>query len=94
MHEQLRHLFIWETDRVQHDQPVNAVRRNKNVFPDDLQRRPFVSEFLRLHIEISCSHGPVGRPDRLATSIGHDRPQAGGYSARVWIVTGEADVIR
>ena len=42
--EQLRHLIVRKSDRVQHDQPVNAVRGNENVFADDLQRRPFIAE--------------------------------------------------
>ena len=44
VNQQLRHLVIWKTDRVQHDEPVNAVRRDENVFADDLKRRPFVAE--------------------------------------------------
>ena len=36
VHEQLRHLIVGKSDRVQHDQPVNAVRWNENVFADDL----------------------------------------------------------
>ena len=42
--EQLRHLIVRKTDRVQHDQPVDAVRGNENVFADDLERRPFITE--------------------------------------------------
>ena len=48
MHEQLRHLIVGKSDRVQHDQPVNSVRRDKNVFADNLQCRPAVTELLRL----------------------------------------------
>ena len=44
VNEQLRHLVVRESDRVQHDEPVNAVRRNENVFTDNLQCRPFVPE--------------------------------------------------
>ena len=44
VYQQLRHLVIRKSDRVQHDEPVDAVRRNENVFPDDLQRGPFVAE--------------------------------------------------
>src|SRR5206468_5934127 len=93
--EQLRHLILWESDRMQHDEPVDAVRWYENVFADDLQRvlRPTVAEFLRLRVEFTCSHGPMGRPERLAACIGLDRPQAGGYSARVWIIACETDVV-
>ena len=53
---------------MQHDEPVNAVRRDENVFADDLQRvfRPTITEFLGLPF----------------------------VSVDLWIVTGEADVIR
>ena len=50
--EQLRHLIVGKSDRVQHDQPVNAVRRNENVLADNLQRRPIDRESLRLIVEI------------------------------------------
>ena len=48
VHEQLRHLVVGKSDRVEHDQPVNAVSGNENVFADDLERvlRPTVAEFL------------------------------------------------
>ena len=36
VHEQLRHLVVGESDRMQHDQPVDAVRGNEDVFADDL----------------------------------------------------------
>ena len=50
MDEQLRHRVVGKADRVQHDQPVNSVRRNENVFANDLQRlfRPTIAKFLRL----------------------------------------------
>ena len=51
--EQLRHLIVRKSDRVQHDQPVNAVRWNENVFADDLQRRPTVAKLLWLLL-VSC----------------------------------------
>jgi hypothetical protein len=35
---------IGKTDRVQHDEPVDAVRWDENVFADDLQRRPSIKE--------------------------------------------------
>ena len=44
MDEQLRHLIVRKTNRMQHDQPINAVRRDENVFADNLQRRPFIAE--------------------------------------------------
>ena len=44
VNEQLGHLIIRESDGVQHDEPVDAVGRNKDVFADNLQRRPFVAE--------------------------------------------------
>ena len=37
-----------KSDRMQHDEPVNAVRRNENIFADDLQSRPAIAKFLRL----------------------------------------------
>ena len=38
--KQFRHLLVRKTESVQHDQPVNAVRGNEDVFADDVQRRP------------------------------------------------------
>ena len=51
MNEQLRHLFVEKADCVQHDEPVNPMRRNENVFSDDLQSRPFVAESRWLRLE-------------------------------------------
>src|SRR6266446_6053805 len=44
VNEQLRHLIVGKSDRMQHDEPVDAVRWNEYVFADDLERRPFVAE--------------------------------------------------
>src|SRR5207253_11016750 len=46
--EQLRHLVVGKSDRMKHNEPVNSVRWNQNVFPDYLQCRPAISKFLRL----------------------------------------------
>src|SRR5437868_13566971 len=66
MDKKLRHLLIRKSERVEHDQPVNSVGRNQNVFSDDLKSvlRPSVTEFLWLRFVIGCSHGAVRRPDR------------------------------
>src|SRR5206468_9922298 len=44
VNQQLRNLVVRKSNRVQHDEPVNTVRRHENVFTDDLERRPFVTE--------------------------------------------------
>src|SRR6266496_1797597 len=36
VNQQLGYLIIRKSDRMQHDEPVNAVRGDENVFPDDL----------------------------------------------------------
>ena len=57
VHEQLRHLIVGKSDRVQHDQPVNAVRRNENVLADNLQRSATIAKVLRLIVRNCRSVG-------------------------------------
>src|SRR5438552_3542379 len=51
---------------MKHDEPVDSVRGNENIFPDNLHRGPTVAEFLWLAFVI----------------------------VDLWIVAGEADVVR
>src|ERR1051326_4206208 len=53
MREQLRYRIIGKSERVKHNEPINSVRRNENIFSDDLERRPFLQKFTRLLCIIS-----------------------------------------
>ena len=95
VNEECGHFLVSEAERVEHDEPVNAVRRSKDVFSDDMHGGPagFEERQVRAGGGIVAGEADVVR-EGVEPNIGHKVAVEGKLDApsqaRFW--TGNAKV--